>query len=55
MKKEEIQKPEKDFVSYEEARIKKVETPATDNITDCEVEAANEILHPDANSMDSRG
>ncbi|MBB4037021.1 hypothetical protein GGR21_002935 [Dysgonomonas hofstadii] len=53
--KKEIEKPEEDFVSYEEARIEKPETEATDNITDEEVEAANEILHPDDNSMDSRG
>jgi len=55
MKKEEIIKPEEEFVSYEEARIQKKESAATDNITDCEVESANQILHPDANSMDSRG
>lgn len=55
MKKEETNKPEEEFVSYEEARIEKPETEATDNITDKEVESANKILHPDKNSMDSRG
>ncbi len=54
MKRDEI-KPEKDFIAYEEARIKKTETAATDNVTDQEVESANQILHPDENSMDSRG
>jgi len=55
MKKKEIVKPGEEFVSYEEARIEKPETEATDNITDEEIESANEILYPDENSMDSRG
>ena len=54
MKKEKT-KPEEEFVSYEEARIVKPESEKTDNITDKEIEAANEILHPDENSMESRG
>ncbi|WP_163307853.1 hypothetical protein [Dysgonomonas sp. 521] len=51
MKKQEQDKPDGEFIAYEEARIKKA-PEAAERVTDKEVESSNELLSPDENTWD---
>lgn len=53
MKKKE-EKPDDDFIAYENARIEK-DSDEVEDVSDKNVESVNEIINPDENSMDSRG
>lgn len=54
MKKDMNNKPNEEFVSYEEARIENNDKDPQE-VSDKEVKTANKIINPDGHSMDSRG
>jgi len=51
MKKQEETKPEEEFIAYEKARIEK-KLDEAETVTDKEVEATNDLLSPDENTLD---
>lgn len=51
MNNQEEKKPKEEFISYEEARVEK-EPQQAETVSDKEVEATNDLLSPDENTLD---